>query len=134
MKTVWMAAAMAGVMAVSVQAEMAATPAPAPEAKAMTKKNRPEGAAMELVGKLVQEERVGKTKDGAEVKKTVALLEVADGAKVFLPPKTKDGAATSAFVGKTVKVVGKGHAGTGKKGKKFVRLFQVVSIEEVAAP
>lgn len=105
----------------------AAPAAPAP----VVKREKPALQDLELVGKVIQQEKVGKNKEGAEVKQTVTVLEIAaDGIQVVLP-KVK-GVDMTTFVGKEVKVTGKGTSEVNKKGKKIVRLMKVDKIEPVA--
>ncbi len=141
MKTLWMTAVLAGlVTAVTVQAEEAAVaaspaPAPAPEVKKLVKKEMPPAQDLELIGQVIRQEKVGRDKTGAEIKKTLVMLDVAaDGVRIPLPANKKDGIDPAAFVGKTVKVSGKGYSMVSKKGKKHTRLVKLVKIEEVAVP
>ena len=138
MKHLWMATMVAGLVAVvTAQAEEAATPAPAPavEVKKRVKKEMPPAQELQLVGQVIQQDKVGKDKTGAEIKKTLVFLDMAaDGVKVNLPANKKDGVDPAAFVGKTVKVFGKGYSQVNKKGKKVIRLVKLVKIEEVAVP
>lgn len=149
MKKVLLAMVMAAlVTAISVQAEEAAapavpvvpaapavSPAPAVEApvKAVVKKERPPAQDLELVGKVVQIEKIRKNKEGAEVKHTIVALDMtADGIQVTLPVNKKDGVDPITFVGKDVKVFAKGVTEVNKKGKKSIYIQKLVKIEAIA--
>ncbi len=141
MKKVWLAMATAAlVISVSVQAEEAAEPAPAvspvptvaPVMKVM-KREMPPAQDLELVGKVVQVEKVQKKKDGTEVKRTMTVLDMtADGVQVNLPENKKGGVDATAFVGQDVKVTAKGFSTENKKGKKSIHIMKVIKIEPLA--
>ena len=109
-KTVAMMAAAMMAMAMVVHAEEAAPAAAAPAAAApatppapVVKKALPPAQDLELVGKVIQQEKVRKNKDGTEVKQTVIALDiVADGIQVALPAARKGGVDPATFVGKDV--------------------------------
>jgi hypothetical protein len=141
-KTVMIMAAAMVAAAFTVQAQVAA-PAPAPAAPAApapaapapekVKKELPPVQDLELVGKVIQQDKVRKNKDGVETKNTIIALDIAaDGIQVTLPPAKKNGVDPAAFVGKDVKVVGKGPTAVDKKGKKTIRLMKIDKIEPVA--
>jgi hypothetical protein len=142
MKKVVVMVAVAMVAAVfTVQAQDAAAPAaaPAPAAPATPpappkiKKEMPAAVDLELVGKVIQQEKIQKDKAGAEVKRTVIALDIAaDGIQVVLPMAKKNGVDPAAFVGKDVKVFGKGWSEVNKKGKKTIRLQKIDKIEPLA--
>ncbi len=145
MKKVLLAMVMAAlVVAVSAQAEVAvapaaapvASPAPAaPVAKAVVKKELPPVQDLELVGKVVQQEKVRKNKEGVEVKQTTIVLDItADGIQVLLQANKKDNVDPAAFVGKDVKVFAKGYSEVNAKGKKSVRIQKVTKIEALVTP
>ena len=120
------------VAAVSVRAE---APAAAPAKAPVVKKDAPVLQDLDLVGKIVQQEKVKKNKDGTEAKQTIIALDIAaDGIQVALPPASKkDGVDPAAFVGKDVKVTAKGTQEVNKQGKKSIRIMKVVKIEAVEA-
>lgn len=128
------APAAAAPAAAPVVAPAPAAPAPAPAAAPaapVVKRDKPVLQDLELVGKVVQQEKVGKNKEGAEVKQTITVLEIAaDGIQVVIP-KAKNIDPTT-FVGKEVKVFGKGTTEVNKKGKKSIRLMKLEKIEPVA--
>ena len=134
-----MVAAVFTVQAQDAAAPAAAVAAPAPAAPATPpappkiKKEMPAAADLELVGKVVQQEKIQKDKAGAEVKRTVIALDIAaDGIQVVLPMAKKNGVDPATFVGKDVKVFGKGWSEVNKKGKKTIRLQKIDKIEPLA--
>ena len=133
-KTVAMMAAAMMAMAMVVQAEEAAPAAAAPATPPapVVKKVLPPAQDLELVGKVIQQEKVRKNKEGVEVKQTVIALDiVADGIQVVLPAARKGGVDPATFVGKDVKVFAKGVSAVDKKGKKSIRIMSVSKIEPV---
>jgi len=96
----------------------------------------------DVKGEVKATDKVGKTEEKIEIagKETIVCkyaLETADG-EVALPepPKVKEGEKAidmAAMIGKTVKVVAKG---TEKEhnGKKVIKVKQIVSVTEEAAP
>jgi hypothetical protein len=115
----------------AVAGEKAAPPA-APETKAV-KQEKPPLQDLVLTGKVIQQEKAGKDKTGAEVKKMVYLLETDAGA-VVLPVEGKKGVGTvdvAAFVGKTVRVTGQGWCRDVKGTKKTI-LMKITTMEEIA--
>lgn len=131
-KTVAMMAAAMMAMAMVVHAEEAAPAAAAPATPPapVVKKALPPAQDLELVGKVIQQEKVRKNKDGTEVKQTVIALDiVADGIQVALPAARKGGVDPATFVGKDVKVFAKGVSEVNKKGKKSIRIMSVSKIE-----
>ncbi len=88
--------------------------------------------ALELAGKVIQQEKVKKNKDGTETKQTIIALDIAaDGIQVALPAAKKGGVDPATFVGKDVKVFGKGFSAVNPKGKKSIRIQSIDKIEPV---
>jgi len=105
----------------------------APEAKEV-KRERPPLQDLVLTGKVIQQEKTEKDKNGVEVKRMLYLLETEAGNVPLFVEKKKEGAVDwAALVGKTVKVTGQGWCRE-EKGTKKTMLVKITAVEEVAAP
>jgi len=110
------------------------------EEKATTEKAAPEKAVTKVAAPVALQDLTVTGTLEQDAKKAFSIKE-ADGTvvKVATPKAGKADAAAAIdlekYIGKNVKVVGKGIAKTGKDGKKSTAIKTVTSIEEaVAAP
>ncbi len=95
------------------------------------KREQPPMQDLILTGKVIQQEKVSKGKDGAEVKRMVYFLETETGnVPLHVEKKKEGGMDVAALVGKTVRVTGQGWIRE-EKGMKKTVLVKVTALDEV---